>query len=120
MSGKEEKVRVNVILDESLLEKVDKMAEGAGMSRSATMANLIKLGYRQAEIANKVSGNRLVLKGLQLLFGFTPDDIDNAKKEVLLSEKGEVARMNALNNLKELTLSEAEAEMNRDLGIESN
>ena len=36
MTPKEEKVRVNVILDADLMEKVDKMAESAGMSRSAS------------------------------------------------------------------------------------
>jgi len=119
MTPKEEKVRVNVILDADLMEKVDKMAESAGMSRSATIADLIKHGYRQMQIANKVAGNSLILKGLQLLFGFSPDDVNKAKKDVLLSKDAEVARMNALENLKKLTIAESEAEMIRDLGIGS-
>jgi hypothetical protein len=117
MTYKEEKVRVNVILDADLMDKVNKMADDAGMSRSATIAYLIKLGYRQAQIANKVAGNSLILKGLQLLFGFSPDDIDKAKKEVLLSKDAEVARVNALESLKKLSIAEAEAEVNRDLGL---
>jgi hypothetical protein len=117
MTLKDEKVRVNVIMEADLLEKVDKMANDAGMSRSATVTYLIKLGYRQAQIANKVAGNSLILKGLQLLFGFSPDDIDKAKKEVLLSKDAEVARMNALENLKKLSIAEAEAEINRDLRL---
>jgi hypothetical protein len=117
MTIKDNKIRVNIIIDADLLKKVDEMAEDSAMSRSATIANLVRLGYRQAQIAKKVSGNSLVLKGLQLLFGFSPDDIDKAKKETLLSKDAEVARMSALENLKKLSIAEAEAEMNRDLGF---
>jgi hypothetical protein len=121
MTISSDKSRVNIIIETSLLEKVDALAKEANMSRSATLVDLIEYGYHQAIITKKVAGNKFVLKALQLVFGFTPEEAKGTGEALEDTKAAKTAKNVITEQLYKLAMEDAERKIKKDLeGVTPN
>lgn len=122
MGVMESKERVTIILDKVLLAELDEFAKESKVSRSALLSGLIELGFKQSKATKKVFANRFVAKALHLIFG--DGIIKQAELEgntaALSNAAIEVIRRDIIEQVKKLSVAQAEAEINRDLGLDND
>lgn len=120
MAVMESKERVTIVLDKKLLAELDTFARETKVSRSSLLSGLIEAGFRQTKTTRKVFGNRFVAKALHMIFG--DGIVKQADKEgdatALANPASEAIRKSIIEQIRQLSVSQAEAEINRDLGLD--
>ncbi len=105
------KQRINMMIDEDLLKRLDELSDSIGKSRSAVMCDLLDRGLQQAYTATRFAGNRHLLRVINWLFGFSGVDTDNSEADFDEEDKRvNVARELILKEMKKLSVISAEKE----------
>lgn len=119
MAVRESKERVTIVLERTLLAELDAFAREAKVSRSALLSGLIETGFKQTKATKRVFGNKFVAKALRLIFG---DGIARqaeieGEAAAMPNAATEAIRRSIIEQIKQLSVAQAEAEINRDLGL---
>lgn len=111
--------KVTITLPCDLIQRVDELAQETNMSRSGLMADMIGKGLQQLETTRKLFANRFVLRMFQKLFGIKLTDCEKEAQETrCASAANEALRRKILKDMAKLSMAEAEAEINRDMGLD--
>jgi hypothetical protein len=113
------KQRINIMIDNDLLARMDALSGEIGKSRSAVMCDLMEKGLQQALVTKRFAGNKHVLRAIGWLFGWTGAEEVDAKQALCPDEeKVNVAREIILKQLRDLSLFSAREDIDAELGIE--
>jgi hypothetical protein len=115
----EDTEKITLTIPSALLERIDKTAKETKMSRSGLAADLIEQGFRQTTITKKLLANKYILRAFQMVFNITPEEYENEKyRNNSNNEAVEAVRRTVLEELRKISVAEAEADINRDMGFD--
>lgn len=119
MALSEDKERVTIVLDKKLLEELDAYGKKMKVSRSSLLSGLIELGFKQTNTTQALFGNKFIAKALHLVFGdaIVKQADKNDPKDVMKNPATDAIRKNIIEQIRELSVAQAEAEISRDLGL---
>lgn len=112
---------MTIVIDKELMAEIDAYADKtkSKLSRSALLSRFIALGFEQTRTTKQLFSNRFIAESLRLIFG---DGVMSwpgvGKLEAApLTPASKAVRRNIINQIKQLSVAQAEAEIARDLGL---